>query len=195
MKKGYGFWLQWVIVTLVGFLVSLYWIEIGEKPDIRAGEGVIGGLIIGVAQWFVLRKRVSQAGWWIVASFLSWGLIAGIGFGAWGWAVPRNSLEIPQRLIFGILSGVQVGALIGVGQWLVLRKQIPKARLYIFVSSLSWAVGLVISWISGAFLRSRTGLFLGEVMGLTLGWVVVAAITGIVLTRLLRGAIQKPIVS
>ena len=57
IKNEYRVWLQWVLVTTVGFLLSLYWVEIGERSDIRATEGAIGGIAIGLAQWLVLKRR------------------------------------------------------------------------------------------------------------------------------------------
>jgi len=34
------------------------------------------GLAIGIAQWLLLRRRLSHAGWWIAASVVGWGLLA-----------------------------------------------------------------------------------------------------------------------
>ncbi len=187
MKIGCGFWLQWVLVTIIGFLVSLYWVEVGERPDIRAVEGAIGGAVIGLAQWLVLRQRFSQAWWWVLASLVSWGLMGGSGFGAVGWVAPRT-LSIPLRVAFGVVNGAIVGGLMGMAQWLVLSKQIPKAWRWILANIVAWAIGLTLGWTIGAVLRLVTGIFLGEVVGLALGWVAVAAITGVALCQFAGGA-------
>ena len=39
IKTDCGFWLQWILVTLAGFLISLCWIEIDVRPHIKATEG------------------------------------------------------------------------------------------------------------------------------------------------------------
>jgi hypothetical protein len=37
----------------------------------------LGGLIVGVWQWLILRSRFHHAAWWILASALGWSLAAG----------------------------------------------------------------------------------------------------------------------
>lgn len=184
-NTGIWFWFQWVLVTLVGFLVSLYWVEVGESPDVRAIEGAIGGAAIGLAQWFVLRQQFSPIRGWVLASIVSWGLIGGSGFGALGWSIPPTS-SIPLRAIYGAMDGALIGTLFGVAQGLVLNDHIYRAWRWILANSAAWAIGLAAGWTLGAILHSVTGLFLGEVLGLALGWIVVAAITGVALRHVAR---------
>ncbi len=186
-KNESTLWLQWVFVTIFGFLLSLYWVEIGERTDIRALEGAIGGVVIGLAQWFLLKQHFSQTGWWIVASMVSWSLLGGSGIGALGWVAPKV-MSIPLRIIFGIIDGAIAGVIVGVGQWWVLKNQIKRAWLWIVASIIGWTIGLTFAWAIGAVLRRFTGIFLGEVVGLIFGWFVVAAITGIVLCDFARNA-------
>jgi hypothetical protein len=176
MKIGCGFSFQWVFVTFVGFLVSLYWIEIGERTNVGSIEGAIGGAVIGLAQWFVIRQTFSQAGWWILASIISWGLISSSNLGALGWVAPAT-LQLPVRVVYGSIYGAVVGTVIGVAQWFVLRKQMAKAWQWILTSAFAWAIGLSLGWVVGGVLRKATGLFLAEVVGLMFVWLVVAAIT------------------
>ncbi|MBD0301416.1 MAG: hypothetical protein ICV85_04315 [Tolypothrix sp. T3-bin4] len=187
LKNEYGIWLKWVLATLVGFLVSLYWVEIGERSDIRAVEGAIGGVAIGLAQWFVLKQRFSGIWWWILASAIGWGLLGSLKFGALGWVAPKV-ISIPVRVIYGTMDGAMVGALIGVGQWLVLKKKSQRAGRWILASTVGWSIGLAFGWTVGAVLRKVMGIFLGEVVGLALGWVVVAAITGVALCHVTERA-------
>ncbi len=187
LKIGYGFWLQWVLVTFVGFLLSLYWVEIGERSDISAVEGAIGGDVIGLAQWLVLRQQFSQAWWWVLASIVSWGLLAASGIGALGWVAPRTTY-IPLRLVYGILNGIIIGAFLGVAQWFVLNKQVKIGWQWVLVSTIGWAIGLTLGWVLGGVLRYFTGIFLAEIVGLTLGWVIVAAITGFALWKFTESA-------
>ncbi len=48
IKTDCGFWLQWIVVTLASFLVSLCLIEVDVRPHIKTTEGLIGGAIVGV---------------------------------------------------------------------------------------------------------------------------------------------------
>lgn len=178
-----GFRFQWFLATIVGFLVSLCFVEIGERPDIGPVEGAIGGAAIGLAQWFVLRQQFSQALWWVLVNAAIWGLMGSSSLGALGWVTP-STLSVPLRAIYGTIDGVQLGALIGVAQWLVLRQQVDNAWRWIVASTVSWSLGLVIGWSLGAVLRQVTDLFLGDVIGLALVWVVVAVVTGFALIGL-----------
>lgn len=176
--------LQWVLATVVGFLVSLYWIEIDIKPHVGVMEGVIGGAVIGFAQGLILQQRVGIAPQWLLVSVVSWGLIAASS-GAIGWIAPETLL-LQLRLKFGVLQGAVVGALLGVGQWFVLRKQLKSPRGWIYASTASWAIAQAVGWTVGGILRQSTHLFLSEVVGLTMTRMIVAAMTGISLIWLLR---------
>ena len=184
LKTDCGFWLQWVLATLAGFLVSLCLIEIDVRPHIKATEGVIGGAIVGLAQAIILEQRSKNiAPWWALMSIVSWGLIGASNFGAIGWMAPRTS-QLEPRVIFGLLNGLQVGALLGIGQWFVLRQRCKKALLWIPIVTTSWAIGLVLGWSVGGVLRQVTRLFLGELVGLAVAWVTSSAIAGFALVRL-----------
>ncbi len=175
LKTDCGFWLQWVLVTLGSFLISLCLIEIDVRPHIKATEGVIGGAIVGLAQGLVLKQRSKNiAPWWAFMSMVSWGLIGATHFGAIGWMAPRT-LRLEPRIIFGLLNGLQVGALLGLGQWLVLRQRCEKAIVLILVVATSWALGLVLGWSVGGVLRQATRLFLSELVGLAVAWVASSA--------------------
>lgn len=176
--KMVRFWFQWVLVTMLGFLVSLCLVEINVRPNVGAMSGAMGGAVIGLAQGMLLKPRVSIAGW-VLASLVSWSLIGG-SVGAIGWVAPRT-LNLGIRATFGVLDGFLVGALLGVGQWFILRQQVKKAWVWILTSALGWGVGLAIGWSVGGILRLKSHLFLSELVGLTLAWVVVAAITGVAL--------------
>lgn len=180
------FWLQWVLATVIGFLLSLYWIEIDIKPYVGVIEGVIGGAVIGFAQGFILQQRLAIAPQWLLVSVVSWGLIAASNLGAIGWIAPQT-LQLGGRLIYGGLQGALVGALLGVGQWIILRQQLTTASMWIVATAASWAIALGIGWTIGGLLRQATHLFLSEVVGLTSTWFIVAGITGINLIWLLRG--------
>ncbi len=178
IKTDCGFWLQWILVTLVGFLVSLCLIEIDVRPHIKATEGAIGGAIIGLAQGLILEQRSKNiAPWWALMSTVSWCLIGASNFGAIGWMAPRT-IHLEPRIIFGLLNGLQIGALLGIGQWLVLRQKCKKAGVWIPIVATSWAVGLVLGWGVGGILRQATRLFLSELVGLAVAWVVSSAIAG-----------------
>ncbi len=76
----------------------------------------IGGLIIGSWQALILRSRLRQTGWWIVASALGWALAAGTSAmadssrahairGIWG-ALVYLGIIAAGGLILGIVTGL-----------------------------------------------------------------------------------------
>jgi len=77
----------WVMLTAVGWLltvVTLYLLSL-TLPKYFATNSFnifilpIIGTSIGFSQWLLLRRRVSHAFWWIIASALGWSMIALVG--------------------------------------------------------------------------------------------------------------------
>ena len=73
----------------------------------------LGGLIVGVWQWLLLRVRFHNAGWWVLASALGWGLAAGAAAlanaqplrGIWG-ALLFLAITAAGGLILGAVTGL-----------------------------------------------------------------------------------------
>ena len=135
-------WLQWLMETTLG------WVLGGILPGELAM--VAAGLVIGILQWTVLRPRLRQAGWWVLASAVGW---------ATGWAMIIATVP-PED---GTLTGTLLGAAMGTLQWLVLRRLLHQAGWWIVVSPLGWAVGL--SGFTGQLL---VGAVAGAVTGIAL---------------------------
>ena len=75
---------DWIALTAVGWMVvcSTSWAVLAQpvfeshilsKAISFAVVGAVGGLA-GLGQWFVLRRKVPRAGWWILAASLSWAI-------------------------------------------------------------------------------------------------------------------------
>jgi hypothetical protein len=72
----------WVLASIVGFAIGK---AIGDQitqgvsgPIGAALAGAAIGAALGVAQWLVLRRKVAQAGWWVVGTTIAWTL---------GWSI------------------------------------------------------------------------------------------------------------
>ncbi len=180
----FNYW-EWTGVTLIGFLCSWVWVEIGELPDLNILQAMIGATMIGFFQALSLSRFLANAWLWILSTFISWSLMAGTSLGVVGWFAPRTEL-IMVRLITGLTLGSIAGIWVGFWQWLILKSELLQSYLWILFSSISWSLGLSIGWIVGGILRSITHLFLGEVIGLIVVWVLVGMQTGIALSYLLQ---------
>ena len=117
----WGLWLQWIMVTTVGWVLG----SLLVPPFGLAASG----LAIGVLQWVVLRDRIGNRRWWILASAAGWML---------GWVIALIAVPPDIRA----LAGVVLGAIVGSAQWIVLRREVHLAGWWIIISALAWATGL-----------------------------------------------------
>ncbi len=135
-------WAQWLLATTVGWIIGL------------ASGGELGiGLIIGFTQWLVLRRYVSQAGWWILVTALGWGI---------GWSIIVSGFIIPADLGLSssVFSGALLGLTVGLGQWFLLRRWVNFASMWLLLSLSGWAIalaGFLGSTLVGAVVGAVTG--------------------------------------
>ena len=66
------------------------------------------GAAIGLAQWLVLRGRLTGAGWWILASVVGWGLVEPI------------KGEVIDSLLEFLTIGAVPASVTGLVLWLLL---------------------------------------------------------------------------
>ncbi|MBD2448851.1 hypothetical protein H6G76_17150 [Nostoc sp. FACHB-152] len=183
-KTQLSFTLQWAIATVGGFLLSLWWIEIGEKSDVGIAQASFGGLAIAFPQSLILRHNI-LSGRWVLATLLAWATMTAIGLGAVGWIVPTTQ-NIALRLLWGTTLGTVGGFAIGIAQWTAIPKSVALSWQWILISAISWAIAVPIGSTIGIILLRLTRLFLGEVAGLAITWILVAILTGINAYRLLQ---------
>jgi hypothetical protein len=101
---------HWILATAIGWLAGVVIV----LPVVAPGMGLLSGAIIGAAtgtaQWWLLRRQVYWAGWWIVVSMLAWATALAIG------------LALLPRVV---LSGVTAGTMTGLVLNLLLRTPKP----------------------------------------------------------------------
>lgn len=170
-KPGWRLWFLWSVVGAfvwgwsmdptsfgeprpVVILDSLPIINIPEYASVAAG-----GAVVGVFQWLMLQRYIGGSIRWLLASLVGIFLAAQV--------VGRvRVLDADLGLILGVCL---YGLMVGVMQWLVLRRQVPRAGLWIPASAVSWIIAIPAGDINGPP-----------------GWAVFGAITGTVLVWLLR---------
>jgi hypothetical protein len=165
-------WL-WPVAILVSFPVG------GEIADLvvdgvdsvgaALAAGLIVGAVIGAAEWFALRQRVSWL--WIPATIagMAVGLVAGAALVDYG--IDRGDLAL-----MGAVNGLAVGVM----QALVLaRQRIPGAFWWAVANPPAWALGwFVSSYVISRNIDERFPIFGASgalVFGL-LTWVLLAAL-------------------
>ncbi len=111
---------------------------------------VIAGVMTVLLQWLVLRRYLERAGWWAFATFagllvasLVWVLATAITADAMVEAIDSGNVEALQLL--NALGSAFNGAVLGVFQWLVLRRQVPRAGWWVLASIAGYVVGALVS--------------------------------------------------
>jgi hypothetical protein len=81
----------WAVATGIGFgsgMGLVVALGIGERTGFAAEvadgavAGALGGTVVGVAQWLVLRDRAANARWWVPASIVAWAIGAAVADGS-----------------------------------------------------------------------------------------------------------------
>lgn len=178
-------WVAWTGLTWLAFVSSLLFVEVGERSDLSLVEGLVGGGLIGLAQWLVLRTYLQRAQRWIFATAMGWGLLTLLHIGALGWMAPGTS-NLFFRGVLGVLYGAYVGLGLGLGQWLAIRREVHRAWRWVPISSGIWAAAIALGWLVGGELRAASNLFISEVVGLMVAWGAIAALSGLGIVGLLH---------
>ena len=102
----------WTLASALGFGLAMA-IDTGENYAMTGVLlGSIFGVVGGILQWLILRRKVARAGWWLLANLLG-SLVGAIGIliavpigqaGNWGLAI------ITFGLVFGAGNGAITGA-------------------------------------------------------------------------------------
>jgi hypothetical protein len=116
--------------------------------------GVVEGSILGFFQWRVLRNRFPSltALYWMgstaAGAALCWllGSLPGtLASAAQPEAVTMGTPPLRFIVFFILLSGLILGSILGIDQWLVLRKHANHSTRWIGANASGWAAALV--WI------------------------------------------------
>jgi hypothetical protein len=136
-------WFQWIVATTLGWLLGS--LIFPDLPLIPAGVGV------GVLQWPILYRHILRAWRWTLATAAAW-----IGGSILLLIVVPGDLQL-------LLSGLILGPVLGLAQWLILRREVRWAVWWIAISTISWITGLTL--VPGIL---ATGALAGAISGIAL---------------------------
>jgi len=171
----------WFIGFLIGFVLGSI---IGEGV---IGSGALGRIlgnftlvavhvsVVSSMQWLVLRRRISRAGWWVLAGTVGCSVAWVVGYGV---AVAAGYSETTEGFaaVLGLtLVAALGGAAAGILQWLVLRRRISRAGWWVLASTVGWGLGIAIAAtleevVAGGSILVAGGPVLGAVTGGALVW-------------------------
>ncbi|TCC46320.1 hypothetical protein E0H73_44050 [Kribbella pittospori] len=137
-------WL-WPVAILVSFPIGGYIADLAVDGVDSVGAALAGGLIvgavIGTAEWFALRQRISWL--WILATMV--GMAAGLVAGA---ALVDYGIGRADVALLGAVTGAGVGVM----QALVLaRHRVPGAFWWAVANPPAWALG----WFVTSYVITR----------------------------------------
>jgi len=136
----------WIAANFAGF--GLLGLTVLLIPEWLSQAGLVGSILIitipvSNSQWVVLKKMVSFSWLWIIA--MPVGLILGILLLR---AIPESFRQVidDESIAALIASYLVVGFLIGLPQWLLLRRIFEKALIWVAATAggLSVGFGLVL---------------------------------------------------
>jgi hypothetical protein len=172
-KPEWFFYPAWIILTSLGvpiaFVLDLIILRfltsfIGDYVYVNGVRHItedyfaiycfvpIVGLLTGALQFGLLRRYLPRMGWWAVGTVGGW--LTGILL-----IVVVNRLRLTGPAINLDLAFLLIGLSIGVGQWLVLRRGLPRAGWWIAANLLGW--GLLALTITGNSIGQFGLLILG----------------------------------
>jgi hypothetical protein len=156
-KPNWLFYLAWIVLptlaipiafVLFSIILNLLVTSVGDYIDVngerRITEDYLGAYIIfpiislltGVVQYWLLRRFLPRMGWWVLATAAGWLLGFVLIFGPFGvLAYFRTADPWVVDATF-----VVMGLSIGVGQWLLLRRRLPRAGWWIVGTAVGWGL-------------------------------------------------------
>ena len=138
-------------------------------------EGVSQAFILGLAQWFVLRRYAKMDYRWIAVSILGWTIFYGLYLAYLSRAGVEQLVGILSDIGAVLLFVVARGLLVGLCQWLVLRPWGAPARLWIPIMIVAQVANLIVS-------RLLSDLPVAAVMG----WIANGLVMGVGMIFLLN---------
>lgn len=142
----------WAFVGLcvmggLGFLAASVWQVTGNQLATNSFVAMVGGGLLSLGEWQVVRQKLAHSDWGIIVMLGVWFLI--------GLMVPAVVLP----LVGPIVTSFIIGGVVGLGQWYVVRRQVPHSSLWIPASIVSWAASAVVCGLMGeAYPAAVTGL-------------------------------------
>ena len=182
-RNDFGLWLGWTLATaggmLLGFLPSLFLVNVLDLGLARIIVPALAGTLVGLAQWLALRRYLTATTDWILAGGTSWAV---------GYVLGLFLIQLmPASVFAGFIGYLLFGAIVALVQWPLLRREIPHLLVWMIASAIGWAAGLWTSQVilplfqtgptippavSTTVIAVTSGLIAGAITGIALIWIV-----------------------
>lgn len=183
-RSGNGLWLGWAAATVIGmvigYLPSALFVDQLDLGLARVIVPLFAGVLIGLAQWFVLRNYIRDTGDWVWNMIGSW--VAGYTIGFFVVSF------LPNGVLGAALAYILFGVIVSVIQYPVLRREIPRLGMWMLANVIGWAVGAVMSQLIILLLfgNSIPSLLATTLVNSIVTGLVAGLITGVALMSIVR---------
>jgi hypothetical protein len=194
MRPRWRLALEWMLATTAGVVLTHLVMEILFAAVLGyfllfllpVLAGAVGAAI-AVFQWLVLRRLpLKESGWWILAT------IAGFA-AAWGTAFLLTAVLFKPFTFVG--SGMAIGAwavgtlVLGLAQFLVLRRWTSRAAVWIPATTLAWTPCAVI-YLSGLKSLPAVSEIASKLVSAMAGYSISSSLSAAVFAGLCAGTIS-----
>ena len=174
-RVGTGKWISLTTAGLAGGLIAGLLVgaplgQIANAMIVTAAVTCLVGGVLGGFQAVGLRQLLRKPFWWIVATIIGVGaglaagvvLVEQIGILTTGVRPNLARLDTLMRAASFVTVGFVTGTVLGIAQWLVLRKQTLRVRHWVPASGVALAIAFSASSLlvdlSGLRIASATGV-------------------------------------
>lgn len=182
-RNEFGLWLAWTLATalglLIGYLPLAFLIGSIDLGLARVIVPIITGVLLGLAQWLVLRPYVTKSYDWVLYHAVGWVV---------GYTLGLFVVQLLSKTPLGMLLGfIFFGVIVALFQYPILRREIPHLGAWILANVIGWTLGAYLSQLAaGLFFQNTipttftsvlvavgiTGLVAGAITALALIWIV-----------------------
>ncbi|OGN96991.1 MAG: hypothetical protein A2Z71_07435 [Chloroflexi bacterium RBG_13_50_21] len=159
---------------------------------VAVASGAIEATIVGLAQWWAMHPwfpMIQRTAWWfatligaLVAYVLGYLPSTLMSLGEQTTQSQAPSAEPAQWVVLILAAGLGIvgGAVLSFAQWIVMRKKVARASLWMPANMLAWMVGMPIIFLGIDVTQTLSGM----------GWEILFMAGILLLTGLVVGAIH-----
>jgi len=206
IPRKYELLIKWVFATSIGFAlgevflspIAFLFVPFSSPKNwvdvfgimLKVAAGIATGVSVGIIQWLLLRYYITNSWRWVIATVI--GMASGGFLEAFLYSIARRYLPMDATLnTWKVTTWIAIfvyGIVIGLVQWVVLRKVSSKTWTWVVANGFGWALAITIGdellrpmfypccadyWlnpIDEIIIYGVSGILIGIITGILLSW-------------------------